>query len=779
MAMTQTAMDFGRSFVPPPPITARVCLRAGEIAVDFFAGGGGASEGLAAAIGRGPHIAANHNAEAMAMHKANHPETEHYIMDVFDVDPIVVCAGRAVGIFWMSPTCVFFSKARGAPLSQETVKLRGLCWVGVRWAATVRPRVICLENVEEFAKFGPLHRDHSHGCSDEVANDNGRAIRKRMKLTRRDAKRGPAKPVCLKPCHRFKPIKSRIGSTFRAFIRRLERLGYVVEWKILRACDYGAPTTRRRLFLVARCDGLPIVWPSATHGPGRADPFHTAAECIDWSIECPSIFERSRDLADKTLARIARGIRKFVLENPKPFIVPVAYGDKGGADVRVNDIDEPMRTVCGSRGGHSLVTPIMIKAKTYGGGGNGATAGDDPLGTITASKRGEHAIVTPILVPATHGDSGGSPDMRSHSVDEPLRTMTTRGSQFSIVTPMLVRTAHGEKDASGKKRGRGEHSVEEPLPTVCASSADYAMVESTLIPIGAHVMPNNTNNVPKSVEDPVPTITTGNRNFLVVPYLVHRSNGERQATETTTAQEPRIYDIQKPIGTVVAEGQKHALSVALLVKHHGGHESTSGGQSFDRPIDTVTANDTKAVTVAHLTRYHGERREGDEVRAADVRDPLPTQDTSNRFAVTAAHLIKMRGTSDAHLEASSSGLDEPAPTVTASGTHAALVSSFLVRYNGESVGQPVSEPMSTIDTTDRFGLVTVMIDGEQYVIADIGMRMLVPRELFRAQGFRDSYEIAPIGPNGKPLTKTSQVRMCGNSVPPIMAQMIASAQLAT
>ena len=681
----------------------RAFLEPDEIVVDNFAGGGGASEGLeqievddlsvvnpvteafmrSMRANLSPDIAINHDPEAIAMHKANHPNAEHYIEDVWKVDPVKACRGRRVGLAWFSPTCAHFSKAKGTALDESSVKIRGLCWVAVRWAAAVAPRIILLENVEEFAKFGPLYRRHTDGCSEEYAARAGKRLQKslaklRGKSTKKNDRKIAAllkgvslehalagKPVCSSKCKIHKPIKEREGELFRAFISRLERLGYKVEWRLLRACDYGAPTTRRRLFLVARRDGKPIVWPEPTHGPGRAHPFRTAAECIDWSTPCPSIFERDRPLAEKTLARIARGIEKFVLANPKPFIVPPAYGDKGGKDVRVNDIDEPMRTVCGNRGGHAIVTPVLVKAKTYGGGGNDAMPADEPLRTVTASKRGE----------------------------------------FAVASATLIRTAHGDVDKNGKRRGLGAHDVEQPLPTVTAGGTDYA---------------------------------------IAVPYLVHRSNGERPEKvvngKVRAAQAPRIYDVEKPLGTVMGQGIKHAVAVAMLIKNNGGNNDAAGsaGQPMDRAMDTISCRDSKSLTVAHL--------------------------------------VKMRGTSDAHINASASGADEPVPCVTASGTHVGAVAAFLVKYNRTGTPEALDQPTDTLTTKDRYGLVTVTLNGEEYIVADIGMRMLTPRELYNAQGFPPDYKIDPEY-DGKPLTKTAQVRMCGNSVPPVMSRVLARAQL--
>lgn len=508
-----------------------------ELVVDLFAGGGGASTGIERALGRSPDIAINHSPEAIALHAANHPTTRHYIESVYTVDPRTATGGRPVALLWLSPDCTHHSKAKGGKPRQQ--KIRGLAWAAIPWAQYARPRVIVLENVEEWIDWGPV--DHATG----------------------------------------QPIRARRGETFRAWRRKLESLGYVVEHRLLRACDFGAPTTRRRLFLQARCDGQPIVWPEPTHarrvdggqlelGRRPVRPWRTAAEIIDWSIPCPSIFDRERPLADKTLARIARGIRKFVLEAARPFVIPVNHGGVGRVDLRVHDLTAP-------------------------------------LPTVTGGQRGGHA--------------------------------------------------------------------------------------------------------------------------LVAPYLVHRSNGER------VGQAPRIYDVGAPLGTIVAQGQKHAVCAAFLARHYGDRRGGwAGGIPVSGPTGAITTRDHHALVGAHLTKLYGTGT------GADPRYPVPT--------------------------------------VTAAGQHLGVVAALLARYNGQSGPQPVDAPIGTLDTTDRYGLVTVAIDGEPYAIVDIGMRMLTPRELFRAQGFPDSYVIDPIGPNGKPLTKTAQIRACGNAVPPPFSEAIVREALA-
>lgn len=343
-----------------------------EIIVDNFAGGGGASTGIELALGRSVDIAINHDPAAIAMHKANHPDTEHYLESVWDVEPREVVKGREVGLCWLSPDCTHFSKAKGGkPLKKE---IRGLAWVAVRWAATVRPRVIILENVEEFKTWGPLTKDGL-------------------------------------------PCPDRKGKTFKSFVNALKRQGYQVDFRELRACDYGSPTSRKRFFMIARCDGRPIVWPKHTHGDpnsqevksGKLKPWRTAAEIIDWSKPCPSIFDTSeeikakyglraiRPLAEKTMKRIALGIQKFVIENPDPFIIP-----------RDNKVLAP------------LVTSHLIKMK----GTNIGQPVDQPLQTITAG--GNHFGEVRAFLTHYYGTSIGS------KLNDPLPTVVSK-DRFGLV----------------------------------------------------------------------------------------------------------------------------------------------------------------------------------------------------------------------------------------------------------------------------------------------------------------------------------------------------------
>ncbi|WP_321289282.1 DNA cytosine methyltransferase [Alcaligenes phenolicus] len=502
-----------------------------ELVVDLFAGGGGASTGLEQALGRHVDIAVNHDPEAIALHTINHPQTEHYVSDVFEINPHVATRGRPVGLLWASPDCKHFSKAKGGkPVSK---RIRGLAWVVVKWAKAVRPRVIILENVEEFQTWGPL-------------TDDGM------------------------------PCPERKGQTFQLWKEQLRGLGYRLEYKELRACDYGAPTIRKRFFMVARCDGLPIVWPQQTHfaKPTKGQQaWRPASDIIDWSIPCPSIFERKRPLADATCRRIAKGVMRYVIEAEDPFIVP---------------------------GGVSFITKFRS--------GSVGTGLDEPLHTVTA---------------------GGE-----------TKRMST-GNVMGMVTAFLAK--------------------------------------------------HYTGVVGSDLQAPIGTVTSVDHHSLITANLIHMGHGEGKA---------------------------------------GGKRFSHGIRDVEQPLNTVTASGCPAGLVT-------------------------------------SHLVKLRKNQFGQSH------DEPMPTLTAGGGHVGEVRSFLVKYYGnEQDGVSLHEPLHTIPTRDRFGLVTV--HGVDYQIVDIGLRMLTPRELYRAQGFPDSY-IIDRKPDGSPLTKTAQVRMCGNSVCPPLAHALVQA----
>lgn len=368
-----------------------------EIVVDLFAGGGGASIGIERGIGRAVDIAINHDPLAVACHSANHPHTRHIETDIWEVEPIEATGGRPVGLLWASPDCRHFSRAKGAkPVSK---RVRSLAWVVCKWARDVRPRVIMLENVREFQPWGPLDKD-------------GR------------------------------PCPTRKGQTFRRWVSMLKSLGYAVEWRILDAAEYGAPTHRKRLFVVARRDGQPIEWPTPTHGPGLPSPYRTAAECIDWTIPCPSIFDREKPLAEKTLRRIALGLVRYVLQNPRPFIVDLAWP----ADDRHNKpVDEPIGTQT-TRHSHALVTPYLGQAVWGEGVGQDPRVRslERPLGVIDATGERHHLITA--MVSKFYGGVVG------HGLDRPLGTVTAV-DHHALTTATLVKAhANGwDKDDSGAR----------------------------------------------------------------------------------------------------------------------------------------------------------------------------------------------------------------------------------------------------------------------------------------------------------------------------------------
>ena len=402
----------------------------GELIVDNFAGGGGASTGIEEATGFSVDIAINHDPKAIAMHKANHPNTKHYCEDVWQIDPVQACNGHPVGLAWFSPDCKHFSKAKGGKPKDKNI--RGLAWVACRWAGLVRPRVIMLENVEEFKTWGPLNRRHH-------------------------------------------PIKDKQGKTFEKFVQQLNDLGYEVEFKELVAADYGAPTMRKRFFMIARYDGRPIVWPEPTHGPvdseevkaGLLKPYVGAYTQIDFSRPCPSIFDTSeeikkkygiravRPLAQKTMDRIARGLKKFVLDNPEPFIVPIGYGERKGQAPRVHDVKQPLPTIVGS-GKHYLCEPYMKQIGQTGFPKDRSKDVREPLTTIV--RKNEHCLISPTLI-QYHSETAQG-EVRGQTMKDPI--MTVDGSnRYGLVTSFL------HKYYDGGYKGAGE-SMENPLPTVTA-----------------------------------------------------------------------------------------------------------------------------------------------------------------------------------------------------------------------------------------------------------------------------------------------------------------------
>ncbi|MBJ6568652.1 DNA cytosine methyltransferase [Enterobacter hormaechei] len=611
-----------------------------EIIVDNFAGGGGASTGIEMAIGRSVDIAINHDPNAVAMHTTNHPDTLHYCESVYEVRPKIATAGRPVALAWFSPDCRHFSKAKGAKPVEKAI--RGLAWVVLRWGLDVKPRVMKLENVEEFKTWGPL-------LAGEMRPDPARAGETFEAFIGMLTTGISADHPALAECCEFLNIS--LDSEEAA--RLVKGLGYAVEYRELRACDYGAPTIRKRFFMVMRCDGKPIVWPEPTHGDpkspavqaGKLAPWRTAAECIDWSIAAPSIFGRKKPLAENTLKRIARGIQRFVLDNPTPFIVKCNHtSTRSGYDCfRGQSLNEPLQTIT-KKHGYAIAVPHLTKFRT------GATGQEvtEPVPTITAG---------------TSKRPGGN----GHAL----------GMVEAALTPFVGRQF-------GASVG---HRADEPSATITAGG--------------------------------------GGKSQLVMPTLIQMGYGERPG------QEPRVLQLDNSLGTVTAGGNKFATVSAFLAKHYGGNYS-GAGVGMDEPMHSVTTVDHHAAVTSHLVKLRGTCRDGQRT-------------------------------------------DQPMPTVTAGGTHVGEVKTLLaVDGYDEQHAQQTLEFLREYCGPYSTGLVT--LDGVVYRIVDIGMRMLQPHELYRAQGFPEWY-IIDQDFRGVKYAKDKQVARCGNAVPPPFAEALVRANL--
>lgn len=509
-----------------------------ELIIDNFAGGGGASVGIELAVGRPVDIAINHNPDAIAMHAVNHPYTHHYQEDVFAIDPIKVTDGKPVGIAWFSPDCRHFSKAKGNKPVER--KIRGLSWVILKWAmCEVAPRVIFMENVEEIQTWGPLMKDP----------------------------KDPEKLI---------PDPDRAGETFKGFVAMLttgidrwhpafyeaceflkldpygeeaqklvDGLGYEVDYRALRACDYGAPTIRKRFVLIARRDGQSIVWPKPTHGKGKGlKPYRTAADCIDWSLPCPSIFTRKKPLVENTLRRVARGLDKFVIKNPKPYILEMNYNNQ------FQDVDKPMSTQT-SANHHYLITPNLVQANYE----NPPQDVSNPMSTQTAVNK--HFVVTPTLVECSHKSGPGV-----HNVVDPLNTVTGKAC-FGLSTPYLTKF---------QQHSLGQ-STDEPLDTVMAGATRFGAVTPYMIPIGYG---ENKSQAPRleDIHKPLNTIVSSNKHFVTAPFLSKYFSGDGNMAAGAG----------EPTPTITAKDH-NSLVAANIVHYYGGENHASGA---DSPVATVT-----------------------------------------------------------------------------------------------------------------------------------------------------------------------------------------------
>ena len=732
-----------------------------ELIIDNFAGGGGTSTGLEQAFGRPVDIAINHDAEALAMHAANHPHTTHLCESVWDVDPIKVTGNRPVGLVWLSPDCKHFSKAKGGKPVEK--KIRGLAWVTLRWAAKCKRRVIMLENVEEFKTWGPLL----------IAAD------------------GSAKPD---------PAKK--GKTFDSFIRQLRAHGYTVDYREMRGCDHNTPTIRKRFFLVARRDGITIKWPEPTHGApdsigvraGKLQPYRTAAECIDFSLPCPSIFERDRPLAPATLRRIAKGIMRYVVDAADPFIVNTANSKTTGRAPNVWETAEPLRTITSSPG-FSVVAPTIVPVTHQGGDRTESIA--EPFRTITGAHRGEKALGVATLVQVGYGERPALYHCKACGDKFNDQHATGVGGLAPAECPRC-----GEEESVVLVHAAQEPralDIERPLGTVVGAAAKHALVEAELAPF---VMTNTTGHPGAGADMPVPTITAAGNQAVATAFLAkhytgvvgsdltdpigtvtacdHHSLVTAFLTEHANASNQRVMPADEPLRTICAqvEGGHFSMISAHITKFLTG----ATGSGLDEPMHTVTAGGQQAragtgnamgiVTVGMeqispkpvLSSQVSVEEQAAAFRMMDEWAERARAEGGGKSALVTSNMIKLRGTSTA------AGTDEPLGTVSAGGQHHAEVRAFLLSYYGTDQAPEIDGPLATVTSRDRFGLVT--IHGQDYQIVDIGLRMLQPRELFRAQGFPDDYIIGDDPAQGLKLTKSAQVRMCGNSVCPPMAKAL-------
>lgn len=614
----------------------------GELVIDNFAGGGGTSTGLERAFGRPVDIAINHDPEALAMHALNHPHTQHLCESVWEVNPIEVTRNQPVALVWLSPDCKHFSKAKGGtPVAKH---IRGLAWVGMRWAALCKPRVLMLENVEEFKEWGPL-----------IVGADGKA----------------------RPC----PVRK--GKTFESFVRQLKGLGYNVDYRELRACDYGAPTIRKRLFLIARRDGLPIVWPEPTHAEptdrrvlaGKLAAYRSAAECIDFALPAQSVFDRKKDLVPNTMRRVAKGLWRHVLTSASPFIVNTRNGERAGQQPRIRSIDEPFFTV------------------------------------------------------------------------------TAQGSQGALAAPVLAPL----RGTSGNQLVG--HSVQAPLSTVAASGTHHALAM-------AHITKFNTGAVGSELDAPLPTITaggtpkrpsTGITMGLVAAHLIDMGHGEGKCG--TKRFSHGIRSIELPLNTVTASGATSALAAACLEQANGGFYD-GDGRAADAPMSTITAaGSNQRLVTAYMVKYYGNERDG-----VALAEPMHTIPTKDRMGLV--QTVKV-----------------PAATLAPEHAQRALACAQLLH-------QYLPEQFP-----DAAEMVLMPHQGQLWVLVDITLRMLKPRELYQAQGFPLGYQFTeipdpallftkgqqaanPLKLPRIPLTATSQVRMCGNSVSPPVSESLVRANFA-
>jgi DNA (cytosine-5)-methyltransferase 1 len=658
-----------------------------ELLIDNFAGGGGTSTGIRQGMGREVDFAINHNAEALDMHAHNHPGTNHLCESVFDVDPLELTKGRPVGLVWLSPDCKHHSKAKGGKPREQGI--RGLAWIGLRWLVATKPRKMMLENVCEFKDWGPL-------------DEKGQPIKALAGITFNSFCAAlstgiPADDPAIPE------IMAALGADF-PIQHLMNGLGCKVEFRTLRACDFGAPTIRKRLFLIASRDDVAITWPEPTHGdPKKAGfassgllPWKTAADCIDWNEPTKSIFDRKRPLAVNTMRRIAKGIKKFVLDAPTPFIVSLAHGEVSPGGIKrwgegVRSIDQPLQTVLANGNGASLVQPFLAK---FRGDSAGASL-EQPMPTITSggdAKRpagSPHALglVTTGLAPFIT-EHANSSNQRVFAADEPLRTQcaNVKGGHFSLVGATLIESGYGEREG----------------------------------------------------------------------------------------QSPRVPGLDSPLGTVVSGSVKHALVTANITTFYGDKsiDGNARGAQLDEPLRTQTSENRHGLVLASISKF---RRESP---GTPLDQPLDTVAASGQHhGLIKLHAVHMEQANGGGYAGEGRSIEEPISTVLSTGSHQQLITSELATH-----GQAVSSRLAQVRAfaKEYLGLdaLLVTIHGVIYEITDIGLRMLIPRELFMAQGFPNGY-IIEFKRKGKKLSKSAQVRMVGNSVCPVLAKLLVELNMFT
>lgn len=815
-----------------------------ELVIDNFAGGGGASTGIERALGRPVDHAINHDHIALGMHRINHPQTIHHCEDVFDIDPLTITEGRPVGLGWFSPDCKHHSKAKGGKPVEK--RIRGLAFVMLRWAKAAPPRIIMMENVEEIQDWGPLVKMQKNGNWGMYPDP------------RHKGRTWQALLACLgkgiRPNH---PDIKEILDVLDGHVTKADLVkgfGYHLEYRERRAANAGAPTIRKRLFLIGRRDGKPIVWPEPTHADPKTlkavnkamgikvKPWRTVAECIDWSLPCPSIFlsgdaakkaRCKRPLADASLRRIAKGVGRYVLHSDRPFLVSLTH--QGGD--RVESVDDPIRTITGAhRGEKAVVAPVMSKFHgNHHGRSDGSTRNhevsepllsqdtsnrfglteaklapfltehanatnqrnmpaDEPMRTTCAEVKGGHfALVAPVVVNTCNGKFDDAPS-RSRSAEEPLPTVTS-GPKFAMVTGTLIQTGYGEREGQEPRA----LDPQKPLGTVVAGGCKHAVVTGTLIGVGGRAGQSR----PRALDEPIHTGTAKADTSLAAVSMV-KMRGDNVGDEADA-----------PMHTASAGGNHHGVVTAFLAQHNGGFNTTDGHDARE-PVSTISSKGSQQqVVAASLVRQFGASI-GQE---ADAPAPTVVAGGGGKTGLLAAHLTKFCTGSVG------SELSQPLPTITAgshrpethggaASTHGLVAASVAVYHGTEVDGHGADEPAHTATTRNRLGVVQsqlvnpltpeqeagalrvaaflrehgiefegpyAMVGG--YVIIDLGMRMLTPRELFLAQGFPPDYVIDKAwlidehtgALTEVALTKEQQIRMCGNSVCPPEAEALVRA----